>query len=132
MIYEVKEIKDDMLKNNTNNSIIVCIDGNKIVDKDILFSFIAKELSFPYYFGRNWDALDECLQDLDWLDNCVNHISVVVRHLSRLLINEKKSEKKILFSCLNDASDFWDDPNDEFGYKESHPNLVFNVYYVED
>ena len=33
-----------------------------------LFSVISTTLKFPAYFGQNWDALDECLTDLDWLD----------------------------------------------------------------
>lgn len=35
-------------------------------DKD-LFAVVSAALHFPDYFGNNWDALDECLGDMDWL-----------------------------------------------------------------
>jgi len=35
-------------------------------DKE-LFAVVASAMQFPDYFGSNWDALDECLGDMDWL-----------------------------------------------------------------
>jgi RNAse (barnase) inhibitor barstar len=35
--------------------------------KESLLRAIAESLSFPGYFGNNWDALEECLTDLSWL-----------------------------------------------------------------
>lgn len=44
----------------------VC-DASEIGDDRDLLDAVGDALSFPGYFGRNWDALDECLRDLDWL-----------------------------------------------------------------
>jgi RNAse (barnase) inhibitor barstar len=35
-------------------------------DKE-LFAKISMALKFPDYFGCNWDAVDECLTDMNWL-----------------------------------------------------------------
>jgi Barstar (barnase inhibitor) len=32
-----------------------------------LLDGLAKTFQFPSYWGRNWDAVDECLRDLEWL-----------------------------------------------------------------
>ena len=41
--------------------------GNKMRRLADLYDEFAAALQFPDYFGGNWDALDECLTDLDWL-----------------------------------------------------------------
>ncbi|WP_084215666.1 barstar family protein [Pseudonocardia spinosispora] len=42
----------------------VVIDGKDCADEAALFGTLAEKLAFPDYFGRNWDALDECFSDL--------------------------------------------------------------------
>ena len=47
-----------------------------ITDKRSLLHLFAARLSFPKYFGSNWDALDESLSDLSWLKTslvCIWH-----------------------------------------------------------
>ena len=34
--------------------------------REALLARIAKALSFPEWFGGNWDALEDCLADLSW------------------------------------------------------------------
>jgi len=44
------------------------IDLAKARGKLGLFDALAKALRFPGYFGKNWDALNDCLTDLAWLN----------------------------------------------------------------
>ena len=44
------------------------IEGSLINDADDLFRKISETMSFPDYFGMNWDALTDCLKDMEWLE----------------------------------------------------------------
>lgn len=41
--------------------------GKHSLTRDELLDEFAHGLDFPQYFGRNWDALEDCLTDLEWL-----------------------------------------------------------------
>lgn len=40
------------------------LDGAKIRDKKTFLDHVARAMDFPDYFGKNWDALNDCLTDL--------------------------------------------------------------------
>jgi Barstar (barnase inhibitor) len=42
------------------------LDGRRIASKRALLSAVAKAADFPRWFGENWDALADCLDDLSW------------------------------------------------------------------
>ncbi len=43
------------------------LDGSAIATKTELLQRCAEVMQFPDYFGANWDALEDCLTDLEWL-----------------------------------------------------------------
>lgn len=47
--------------------VLATIDLNGVSDKDSALSRIAATLRFPNWFGHNWDALSDSLNDLSWL-----------------------------------------------------------------
>ncbi len=44
------------------------IEGKNITRKEQLLNHVATALHFPGDFGHNWDALEECLTDMEWVD----------------------------------------------------------------
>ena len=73
------------------------LEGPALPDRDTLFEELARSLSFPGYFGRNWDALDECLADLAWLD--IEEVLLIFRHAEDLL-GAAPGERAILLQIL--------------------------------
>lgn len=46
---------------------MIVIRGVKSQTEAAFFQEIGAALQLPYYFGDNWAALDECLNDMDWM-----------------------------------------------------------------
>ena len=60
----------------------VDMDGSRVRDEAGLFNSLAEAFLFPSYFGRNWDAVDECLRDLEWMP-AAGYV-LVVNHAAEL------------------------------------------------
>ncbi len=76
---------------------------DQIEDIETFYDEIAKALSFPDYFGRNLDALEDMLSDLDWIP--FQHIFLIFRNsnsLSLMLDNDFDAVMDILSSPMNE------------------------------
>ena len=73
---------------------VLALNGATLPDGPALFRALSAGLGFPDYFGSNWDALDECLHDLEWLTD--GAVLLVVRHAQRLLDVEPKGLETFL------------------------------------
>ncbi|WP_267880775.1 barstar family protein [Streptomyces sp. HGB0020] len=63
-------------------------DGRALMTEQGIFSSFAKALQFPSYFGRNWDAMVDCLDDLCGAVTGGVGIAVVVHDADQLLETE--------------------------------------------
>jgi len=69
--------------------------GKKMRTTDGLFDEFAAALQFPWYFGENWDAFDECLADMDsWLLPTAG-IAVLVYDAAQVLVDEPAEQLEI-------------------------------------
>lgn len=84
--------------------------GRKCLTLAALFDEFAAAWRFPYYFGENWDALDECLTDLEWLP-AQSYLALVINAV-HLLGTEPVDQRRTFWrlmervpstSCVNAA-----------------------------
>ena len=75
--------------------------ASKMRTANALFVEFAAALQFPPYFGENWDALDECLNDLEWLDG--DGAALFILDADQLLQDAPPEDGRILFEILQAA-----------------------------
>jgi hypothetical protein len=56
-------VSAEVVKLEKRGGTVVRLEGWKLREPPSLFATFARELSFPGYFGHNWDALVDCLRD---------------------------------------------------------------------
>ena len=61
-----------------------------------VFDAFSQALAFPDWFGRNWDALEDCLTDLSWRE-ADGHV----------LLLEGGADERMLLDVLGSAAQFW-------------------------
>jgi RNAse (barnase) inhibitor barstar len=72
-----------------------------ISDADRLLDCVAKVLSFPAYFGRNWNALYDCLSDFHWTE--AKRVFLVHDDLPKL----SPQDMRVYLNILKDAAANW-------------------------
>ena len=83
---------------------IAVLDGAAVGSRAGFFQEIARRLHFPDYFGHNWDAVFDCLTDLNWLP-AAGYVLVLdgFDHLAR----SEPGQWDIGLKVLREACAFW-------------------------
>lgn len=96
-------LREHAVESGLSVSEIECAGANS---KQLLLGAIARALRFPAYFGYNWDALLDCLRDLEWLPDASRLI--VFRHFDAL----PHPLASTLTPILIEACHYWKGGND--------------------
>lgn len=75
-----------------------------VASKAQLLLVLAKSLELPSYFGGNWDALADCIEDDAWIGA---HGSVIVLSHSRAYREGHATDWAVLEEILVEAADYW-------------------------
>jgi RNAse (barnase) inhibitor barstar len=86
------------------NTVLITIDGDAVEGKAEFLRAIATALDFPPYFGRNWDALADCLTDLSWLPDVGK---IVVFDHPAPLIRRSPATWATAAAIFAEAADYW-------------------------
>jgi len=80
------------------------IEGRNIARKEQFLNHVATALHFPAHFGNNWDAFEECLTDLEWVD--AGGYVIYYDHIDGFL-TEHPDQFETLVEIVRDAVASW-------------------------
>ena len=83
---------------------VVRVDLAAASDKEQLLEQLASALEFPQWFGRNWDALEDCLGDLAWRAGD-GHV-LLVEGFERLRAR-RPDDFGVLLDILASSAQYW-------------------------
>lgn len=80
------------------------LDGRTMVNKQSVLEETARVMSFPDYYGHNWDALEECITDLSWIEESG---CVLLYDHAAVLVAQHPDVWATLFDIVTSAADYW-------------------------
>lgn len=84
------------------------LDATLMINLEGLYREFATVFKFPDYFGENFNALDECITDLEWLP--ADGYLLVIKNSGSLLNEEPEDTLESLLSILDGAGSEWATP----------------------
>jgi RNAse (barnase) inhibitor barstar len=90
------------------NIVVPTLLGARMRDFGGLFDEFATKLRFPPYFGRNYNALKDCLTDLAWLPG--DSYVLIIRDAAMVLTQEEEEDFSALLHLLQSVSEEWARP----------------------
>ena len=78
--------------------------GRKCRSKSGLLGEFSRVLDFPSYFGKNWDAFEDCLTDLQWLP-APGYLFIVTE--AEQILPDHEEDYQTFLTILEHAGKVW-------------------------
>ena len=107
--YSDEQLYSIMYHETQKGTFVVQVRGKLCSTLEDFFREISAAMRFPYYFGWNWAAFDECMTDLEWLS--VSGLLIVIDNFNFLFQSETpaKAYKDMLIKHLSIVAEHWRD-----------------------
>jgi barstar (barnase inhibitor) len=92
--------------------------------RQICLRSLHRHWGFPDYFGHNWDAMEECLADLEWLP--AKAYILLITNAEDVLPDDEE-EYETFLEILRDAGEAWGNGQAEMGVRRATP---FHVQFA--
>ncbi|WP_375431375.1 barstar family protein [uncultured Friedmanniella sp.] len=99
--------------------------GYKIEVLADLMNEVSPALQFSYYFGENWSAAQDCLNDMDWLPRG-DGVVVAISDASQVLSRDHVEDFETLIRSLVSAMAIYSHPVNEGAWWD-RPAVPFHV-----
>ena len=98
MSFHLLPINNPFTMKCDQSTFMATLDGNRCKTEELLLQELASVFNFPDYFGNNFDALYDCLSDLEWLG--VDSIYWLIIHPALICSEETNAESKEVFDAV--------------------------------
>ena len=109
-------------------SVIRMIRGKKSLTVEDFFNEISAALQFPYYFGENGAALNDCIQDLEWI---FGDAYILMISDAELFLKEAPGAFETIMEIMADAQRLWLNPN-EYDDRDRQPTPFHLFFHSAD
>lgn len=101
------------------------VHGDRIKSLDDIFNEFSAVYQFPEYFGCNWDAFDECMNDLDWINS--NAFAMLLLNFDSMVTNCEPHNIQVLIKILNNTCLNWKNGSEDGFQKRDTPfHIIFH------
>jgi RNAse (barnase) inhibitor barstar len=89
----------------TGSAFTARMQGLEMSDADGVFTQFYENLRLPSYFGWNWNALRDCVEDLSWIS--ATGYQLIIDDADSVLTGSPE-ERHTLFRVLSGAAEYWE------------------------
>ncbi len=96
---------------------------------DALFDEVSAALQFPYYFGENWAAFNECLSEMEWLPQGTGFV-LLIMNADEVLADDPDEFAPFMRTVATALKSYSDPIND--GEWWDRPPIPFHIILQAD